>query len=190
MNACLFALIPFLGRPETGRSAARPIISRFLGISPSEVVFEERRGGGPFLKNQPEMHVGLSHSGSLLLVYAGPEPVGVDIERIKPRKNLDDLMAALFPEEGRAEDDRLRSFYTLWTGREARLKRAGLSVWDWASTAGSAAQETPVRHWDISGPNGDYLVCAAADATVLATLSLDSSPEYRARGPRSRKSDP
>ncbi len=185
MNARLFALLPFPGRPETGRSAARPVISRFLGVSPEEVVFGEHEGGEPYLVNQPETRIGLSHSGPLLLAYAGPEPIGVDIERIKPRKNLDYLLAELFPETKRderlAEDDWLRTFYALWTGREARLKRAGLSAWDWASAAGRSTQEVPVRHWEISGPEGDYLACAAADATVLHALRLALPPGYRAQ---------
>jgi|GEM_PF-1974700 len=185
MNARLFALLPFPGRPETGRSAARPVISRFLGVSPDEIVFGEREDGEPYLVNQPETRIGLSHSGSLLLAYAGPEPIGVDIERIKPRRNLDYLMAELFQEAERderlAEDDRLRAFYALWTGREARLKRAGLSVWDWASSMGRAAQAVPVRYWEISGPEGDYLACAAADATVLQALRLALPPGYRAQ---------
>lgn len=71
----------------------------------------------------------ISHSGDWLWLAIGEQPLGLDVEQHRPRRNLDKLMAhVLSPRElawVSTQDDELRAFYRLWTLREAVLKASG-----------------------------------------------------------------
>ena len=84
-------------------------------------------GGKPVFREQPELHFNLSHSGSLALCALSEEPVGVDIEQIRPRRpGLAEYV--LSPEEqlwyrDHGTDD--AALLLLWTRKEAWCKRSG-----------------------------------------------------------------
>ena len=84
-------------------------------------------GGKPWFPDHPRLHFNLSHSGGLALCAVGGAPLGVDVERVRPRRaGLAEY--ALSPEEYRwyqAGGGGWGRFYTLWTLKEARVKCTG-----------------------------------------------------------------
>lgn len=71
----------------------------------------------------------LSHSGDWLWLAVGAAPLGLDIEVLRPRRQLDKLMAHILSTDEQAwvkvQSDPLAAFYALWTVREAVLKASG-----------------------------------------------------------------
>lgn len=81
----------------------------------------------------PGIHFNLSHSGGLLCLAFHDSPVGVDIERVRPRRSLAALAERIMcPEQREAFHSRgcpVEEFYACWSAAEALVKHAGSTVW-------------------------------------------------------------
>jgi 4'-phosphopantetheinyl transferase len=114
----------------------RRVLAAYLGEAPEEIELTAGEHGKPRLADGPErLAFNLSHSGRLALVaVARDREVGVDVERVRPERDLLALAErALAPEEATAvreadEPERTRLFYELWTRHEARLKCLGVGL--------------------------------------------------------------
>ena len=73
--------------------------------------------GKPYFPDFPEVHFNLSHTIGAVLVALSGEPVGVDIEHIRPVSER--AMRRL------ADVTTERAFFQSWVRREARAKRSG-----------------------------------------------------------------
>jgi 4'-phosphopantetheinyl transferase len=120
-------------RFAAGRGWLRVILGRYLGADPSRLEFETSEGGRPELagKNATKIHFSLSRSGERGLLAVSCSPVGADIELVRARAGLADLVASRF---GAAEahciargcgGSPLRGFYRHWTAKEAYVKAIG-----------------------------------------------------------------
>lgn len=84
-------------------------------------------GGKPRFEGACPPHFSLSHSGGLALCGVSDHPLGVDLERVRPRRPVL-ARRALSARELRWYQDRgerWADFYTLWTLKEARAKWSG-----------------------------------------------------------------
>jgi 4'-phosphopantetheinyl transferase len=114
----------------------RRVLALYLGEEPEGIRLERGEHGKPRLAADPgRLAFNLSHSGDLALVaVAADREVGVDVERVKPERDLVALAErALAPEAAAvvreaAEPERARLFYELWTRHEARLKCLGIGL--------------------------------------------------------------
>jgi len=116
-------------------AALRRILASYLGAAPASLVFGAGTHGKPFLDapaHGRSLRFSLSHSGDLALVAVSLErEVGVDVERVRPRADLEGFTARYFsPRERDAlarvpPGDRLRAFLEIWTLKEAYLKACG-----------------------------------------------------------------
>lgn len=83
----------------------------------------------PQTASPPDVHLALSHSGDWLACAVAPVPIGLDIEVPKPRRRLDELVAAVFTASEQAAfaatepSGRADLFHAVWTLKEAWLKR-------------------------------------------------------------------
>lgn len=86
-----------------------------------------KAGGKPWFPARPGLHFNVSHSGGLLLCGAGAAPLGVDIERVRPRR----AGLARFVLSGaeydwyQAQGGGWEALCALWTLKEARCKYTG-----------------------------------------------------------------
>ena len=91
---------------------------------------ERQAGGKPFFPHWPDLHFNLSHSGGLALCGVGEHPLGVDVERVRPRR--EGLARYVLSEEEYAwftlRGGDWGSLYTLWTLKEARVKCTGAGL--------------------------------------------------------------
>lgn len=113
-------------------------LGQILGSKSAKLEFQRTPRGKPFLARTaalPDIRFNLTHSGDLILLATteGVE-VGVDIEQIRDRPDLDALASRFF---ARAEADLLTSFgspgqrelfYRIWTRKEAVLKASGVGI--------------------------------------------------------------
>ena len=76
--------------------------------------------GKPDFPDFPEVHFNLSHTTGAVLVALSGEPVGVDIEHIRPVSER--AMRRL------ADVTTERAFFQSWVRREARVKRTGSGI--------------------------------------------------------------
>jgi 4'-phosphopantetheinyl transferase len=114
----------------------RRVLAAYLDEEPEEIALTGGEHGKPQLAREPKrLAFNLSHSEHLALVaVARDREVGVDVERVKPERDLIALAErALAPEEAAAVreaagPERVRLFYELWTRHEARLKCLGVGL--------------------------------------------------------------
>lgn len=149
-------------RPElrrrfvTARGGLRTILGRYLGTPPADVRLELDPRGKPRLagNHRSWLCFNLAHSGELALVaVARGCDVGVDVERLRSVRRLDEIAGRFFHPGERdaiqAADPAVRAaaFLRSWTGKEAVLKAIGLGLGH------------PLQTFDTSavGPRGDWV---------------------------------
>ena len=121
--------------------------------------------GKPFFPSHPALHFNLSHSGPYAFCALSDVPVGVDVERLRPRRvalvkrALSEEESAWYVSRGRRWED----FYTLWTCKEARVKCLGTGL-----------IQAPAS---ISGPLLESGAAATLDGLVFTTYAGEG---YRA----------
>jgi 4'-phosphopantetheinyl transferase len=120
-------------RFRLARGILRILISHYLGKHPGDLKFRYDSYGKPWLhSNDEELNFNISHSHSWgLYAFTYGRKVGIDIERIRPIKDIDTIINSVFSEQeikaflhlNRAE--RLEGFYRCWTRKEAVVKALG-----------------------------------------------------------------
>ncbi|MGB3425215.1 MAG: hypothetical protein WBF84_07460 [Castellaniella sp.] len=121
-----------LRRPEdrlrslTGRALARRLLGLRLGLAPEAVPLTTGPHGKPMLAGpDPAWHFNIAHSGDLILVGVGPQPLGVDVEHCPDRVSAD-LWRMVTGVSDATLDPRV--FCAHWVRREAVLKTCGLGL--------------------------------------------------------------
>ena len=110
------------------RALLRLWLARRLEAAAGSLVFQPGSHGKLSLPEYPGLHFNLSHSGGLVALAAGPEPVGIDIEHCRDLPFASLANHAFRPEEiaaikSSAEPGAL--FYQFWTAKEAVMKCTG-----------------------------------------------------------------
>lgn len=114
------------------RSGLRQLLADRSGVAPPEVAFAYGPNGKPSLLGENAPHFNLAHSGELAVCAVADQPVGIDLEAIRPRKSASDLAKRWFHanEQRRIDsaEDPLDAFYRTWVMKEAALKLVGVGV--------------------------------------------------------------
>jgi 4'-phosphopantetheinyl transferase len=116
------------------RALLRLCLAERLNSRPEEVCFNTDHFGKPLVDPFPAegLHFNLSHSGDFAAVAMAGEPVGVDIERWQEDLSVVELAEFEFqPSEAafiRRSAEPHRSFYQLWTAKEAVMKCCGAGL--------------------------------------------------------------
>lgn len=166
--------LPDAGGREEARGALREILGGYLGQEPEVVVSED---GKPRLIDPAPLHFNLSHSSELALVaVATGIEVGIDVERIRPRRDLVRLAARWLPEAdaaavaAAADDEREAVFYAAWTRHEARTKCTGVGLSGPPPAAGVVASALEI--------DAGYAAAVAVDSGALsAPPAVDAGAE-------------
>jgi 4'-phosphopantetheinyl transferase len=117
------------------RAALRTLLGRLLNSKPQDVPLVTAPSGKLRLTDEltSDLRFNVAHTTGLALVAVtrGAE-VGVDVERIRPVKQLDDIAARHFTAVERdailAAPQRDVTFFSYWTRKEAILKAIGLGL--------------------------------------------------------------
>jgi len=116
-----------------GRLLLRNLVSRLSGCRPEDAIFRFGTNGKPMVEFPVGIEVTLTHSGNWVLAAAGGQPLGIDMEVLRPldwpsiaRRFLTDADRAWL--DACAAQDRHHSFFRLWTWKEAVAKAIGVGL--------------------------------------------------------------
>ncbi len=113
------------------RAILRAILSLYAQARPEDLHFSYAAKGKPYLQDHPSFHFNLAHSGNRAVYAIADDDIGVDIELIKPWRDLQKISARFFSPREAAELQSLHpeqqtiSFFTCWTRKEAYIKATG-----------------------------------------------------------------
>jgi 4'-phosphopantetheinyl transferase len=114
------------------RGVLRTLLANYLNISPINIQFKYGARKKPALPPPASIDFNMSHSGGLaVFAFTVGCEVGVDVERIRPLQDAQDIADRFFCSEEAAElmslsaDQREHGFYLCWTRKEAYIKAIG-----------------------------------------------------------------
>ena len=103
----------------------------------NDTVIENKENGQPFVKGS-NLHISISHSKNIVAVAADTNPVGIDVEFIRPinfslvKRVCDENELNYVVKSGKFNEDRLITdnqiltrFFEVWTAEEALFKASG-----------------------------------------------------------------
>lgn len=162
---------------ESADRTLQRVLARYLGEAPGEIALAAGERGKPRLAKDPErLAFNLSHSDGLALIAVSQgREVGVDVERIKPERDMvavaERALAAADADAVRAAGDseRPRVFHQLWARHEARLKCLGVGLGPTPdrSPAPVAVETLPIDRGYAAA------VAVAGDAVPIRCWTLD-----------------
>ncbi|UFN45104.1 4'-phosphopantetheinyl transferase family protein [Nocardioides okcheonensis] len=137
-----------------------------------------RPGRAPLAENG---HVSVSRTDGLVAVALADRPVGIDVERVRPLPDLDQLvrdhLGAGDAAAVRAAPDPTRAFYAVWTGLEALLKAEGVGIVDGLDPSPELRARWQVLSVDVGADHSAALaVPSDSFAASNPTLPGRSSP--------------
>jgi 4'-phosphopantetheinyl transferase len=114
------------------RGALRILLGRYLHIHPNSIRFIYGSKGKPYLEPIFPFHFNMTHSGNLAAIAITSDcPVGMDLERIRPLSEIQQIASHFFCAEETAEmmslpdEERESAFFRCWTRKEAYIKAIG-----------------------------------------------------------------
>lgn len=154
---------------ERRRSAAAELalalaMARERGVEPEPVPWAAQKGGKPYLPGSA-LHFSLSHAADAAVCAVADQPVGVDVERIRPVARL--RRRLLSPAEADCPDGAL---LWKWVAKESYLKltgegivrpMTGFSAAEGRIADGAGRALACVQTADFPWP--DYTVCVSAE---------------------------
>ncbi len=132
------------------RAILRKLLALYLAIEPRQVSFQYGPFGKPFLTQHSgeKVQFNLSHSDNgALFVMANDRKVGIDLELVRPLFDMPGLASNCFTASENAaltalpEQYRLRTFFDVWTRKEAFLKATGSGL----SLSTTSIEVSPIR---------------------------------------------
>jgi 4'-phosphopantetheinyl transferase len=173
----------------------RSIICSKLNMKSKEIYFTAEPYGKPGVAGLPSFHYNIAHSGRWIVCAVDGEPVGIDIEEIKPI-SLDVAKYFFSLQEyhwlmDQEEAARLSCFYELWTLKESFVKRLGkglssplhsFSIQPGTSHSLSWPTVDQACFFNQPAPDPDYkmAVCSTTEAfpMQMIVISIDDLLSY------------
>lgn len=119
------------------RTLLRSLLGSYLSAEPGSIEIVYNATGKPRLGNTHAdhgLHFNVSHSQNRALLAFGRSPLGIDLETIRPLRNMERLASRfLSDQESQALSDlpapvRSRAFFACWTRKEAYVKAIGTGI--------------------------------------------------------------
>lgn len=116
------------------RLALKLILAKYLHISPQEIFFDYTIKGKPFINqniNHSSIYFNLSHKNNYTIYTIALQNIGVDLEKIDKEVKIEKIAKRFFCKEEYEylkkikEEDKLESFFRIWTIKEAYFKLTG-----------------------------------------------------------------
>lgn len=110
------------------RTFEKFLVNSIIQFVHPKAILSKKESGDPYLENLPEVHLSISHSSDLAVVYFSKEPmVGIDIERLD-RTMIGRSKYFLTPlEEAKWKDDNFK-LLNAWCAKETMYKCLGGEV--------------------------------------------------------------
>ena len=157
-------------------AALRRILGQRMSIPPGDVSVETDPIGKPFVANL-DVHFNVSHSAGKGLIAVSQQPVGIDVEPIRPMRDASGVAKRFFTDREQAaifryeEPDQIsHRFLMCWTLKEALLKARGVGLT--ASLTDFSVDidcDPPQLTWEVEAASGH-----ADDTWTLAFLPVEA----------------
>jgi 4'-phosphopantetheinyl transferase len=116
-----------------GRIHLKRLLGAYLNEKPVSIKFMFTSNGKPILQKVEHQHIqfNMSHSGEFILFGFSRSPIGVDIEEISSKVDVNRVSCRHFsPDEKKmietvSEKDKDNMFFEIWTKKEAVIKGIG-----------------------------------------------------------------
>ncbi len=112
----------------------RYAVSKVMNCRPERIKISKTDFGKPYVVSEGlyPVEITLSHSGEYAVCAVSSESVGIDVEEMKtpPMEVADIAFGSAEKEYLKNAADRSEAFYTLWTRKEALLKKRGCGLVD------------------------------------------------------------
>jgi len=140
------------------------LAQKYLQLEEKEIIFEKDKNGKPFLKGVENFYFNISHSDRYVVCAVSDEPVGVDVEKIRPVKLR--LADRFFTEQERRyvynaenEASQYQRFFEIWTRKEAFVKMDGRGL------------RIPLDSFDVLTPEeGVSYLCVHQDEEMICHI--------------------
>jgi 4'-phosphopantetheinyl transferase len=113
------------------RYTLRLILGVFLQQAPAEIRFQQSANKKPSV---PNIYFNTSHTSNFAVIALSAARIGTDIETVRPDFEFRDLLTHCFSLQEStyisSAADMPKSFFTLWTRKEALLKASGEGIVD------------------------------------------------------------
>ncbi len=170
------------------RGLLRRLVGRYLDQEPARVRFGYGPRGKPFVDAAGGLRFNVSHSAGLALVaFAWGREVGVDVERLRPVPEAEDIARQYFSrwEESELrrlpEGERAAAFFRCWTRKEAFVKATGdglsrpLDAFDVTLAPGEPARLVRVAG-EPEAARRFWMVDVSPGRGFAAALAIEGSP--------------
>lgn len=113
---------------QAGRALLALGLEREYGMRLTEDMLGRGEHGKPCLKEHPDIHFNISHSGCLAVCAFAPVEIGIDVQKHKKvsiEAVLERTVPAVLAREILDQEDTERAFFTQWVLRESYIKWTG-----------------------------------------------------------------
>lgn len=147
-------------RTVCGDMLARQMIAAQCGICEESILISATANGKPYT-DDAALELNISHSGDYVLCAVSHNPIGVDIERIRPIE--DNLLRFVCTDEELSfvtdstapEKEQLHRFFRVWTEKEAYFKYRGTGI---TELKGISIFDEALAAYTTTFFEGDYAV--------------------------------
>lgn len=146
------------------------LLLKACGEDTSRLIIKRGESGKPHFKNSP-LEFSLSHSRGVAVCSLGKTPRGADVEFVRRRHNSQALAERFF---GKAEceyiakaDNTDEAFYTVWTRKEALIKKRGGGVDERLSETDTTIER--FSEFALTLGSEKYFVCVSGDDEFYVT---------------------
>lgn len=116
---------------------ARRMIAQWCGVDEASIVFDQNQHGKPHAVGLA-VAFNVSHSGDFVVCAVDSDPVGIDVERMRPVSiglaehvcTPEELDYVLGGETAIGDENAVRRFFEVWTAKEAWFKYLGTGITD------------------------------------------------------------
>lgn len=132
---------------ESAYAFLKEKLSDYLKINSEEIEIRKDNKGCPHIVDIENIYISISHTEGLIACAFSDSRVGVDVEKVKPRRKS--VEKRVFTENetvllNNAENED-KAFFTLWTLKESYLKAIGTGFADNAKTVEFISIENPIK---------------------------------------------
>jgi 4'-phosphopantetheinyl transferase len=156
------------------RGGMRYILGGYLGVPGDELSFDYGAEGKPTLREGgSDLQFNLSHCGEMALLALSTQNIGIDLEQLQQRPNLQQIAERMLPQEiqqklsGLDGDALTQTFFRYWTAMESCAKCRGVGIFGRSGERG----DCHIKHIT---PEPGWIACVATETPLSEAESWSS----------------